>query len=100
MIYPRVGWGYALLQQGQPVASGTRGMTETERKYAQIEKEMLAIVCGCEKFDQYIYGHKVTIETDHKPLVSISQKLIQHAPKRLQRMLLCMQRYDFQHHIQ
>jgi len=89
------GLGYALLQQGQPVAFGARGMTQTERKYAQIEKEMLAIVCGCEKFDQYIYGHSVTIETDHKPLVSISQKLIHHAPKRLQRMLLRMQRYNF-----
>jgi len=56
-------------------------MTQTERQYAQIEKEMLAIVSGCKKFDQYIYGHKVTIETDHKPLVSISQKPIHNAPK-------------------
>ena len=89
------GLGYALLQQGQPVAFGARGMTQTERNYAQIEKEMLAIVCGCEKFDQFIYGHKITVETDHKPLVSISQKPIHNAPKRLQRMLLHMQRYDF-----
>ena len=89
------GLGYALLQQGQPVAFGARGMTQTERKYAQIEKEMLAIVCGCENFDQFIYGHKITIETDHKPLVSISQKPIHNAPKRPQRVLLHMQRYDF-----
>ena len=88
------GLGYALLQQGQPVAYGARGLTLAEKQYAQIEKEMLAIVCGCEKFDQYLYGHKVTVETDHKPLVSISQKSIQSAPKRLQRMLLQLQRYD------
>ena len=60
------GLGYALLQLGQPVAFGARGMTQTERRYAQIEKEMLAIVCGCEKFDQFIYGHHITVETDHK----------------------------------
>ena len=54
----------------------------------------MAIVCGCEKFDQYLYGHKVTVETDHKPLVSISQKSIQSAPRRLQRMILRLQRYD------
>ena len=55
---------------------------------------MLAIVCGCEKFDQFIYGHTITVETDHKPLVSISQKPIHSAPKHLQRMLLQMQRYE------
>ena len=88
------GLGYALLQQGQPVAYGACGLTQAEKKYAQIEKEMLAIVCGCEKFDQYLYGHKVTVETDHKPLVSISQKSIQGAPRRLQWMILRLQRYD------
>ena len=88
------GLGFALLQEGQPVAFGARGLTTAEKKYAQIEKEMLAIVAGCEKFDQYIYGHTVTIETDHKPLVTISSKPIHNAPKRLQRMLLRLQRYD------
>ena len=48
------GLRYALLQQGQPVAFGAHGLTQAEKKYAQIEKEMLAIVCGCEKFDQYV----------------------------------------------
>ena len=90
----RVGWGiYALLQLGQPVAFGAWGMTQ-ESIYAQIEKEMLAIICDCEKFDQFIYGHTITVETDHKKLVSISQKPIHSAPKHLQRMLLQMHRYE------
>lgn len=55
---------------------------------------MLAIVCGCEKFDQFVYGRKVTVETDHKPLVSIALKPIHNSPKRLQWMLLRLQRYD------
>ena len=88
------GLEYALLQQGQPLAFGARGLTQTERNYAQIEKEMLAIVCGCEKFDQLVYGRKVTVETDHKPLVSIALKPIHNSLKRLQRMLLQLQRYD------
>ena len=55
---------------------------------------MLAIVCGYEKFDQYVYGHKVTVENDHKPLSEYISKLIHTAPKRLQQILLRLQRYD------
>lgn len=49
-------------------------MTDTEKGYAQIEKELLAVVFGCIRFHQYIYGKKVTVESDHKPLVSIFNK--------------------------
>ena len=50
------GLGAALLQEGCPVAYSSRVMTPTEQNYAQIEKELLAIVFACEKFDQYIFG--------------------------------------------
>ena len=53
------GLGAALLQDGQPLAYASRALTETETRYAQIEKELLAIVYGCEKFHQYTYGNFV-----------------------------------------
>lgn len=43
-------------------------MTETETNYAQIEKEMLAIVFAVERFEHYVYGRPVLVQTDHKPL--------------------------------
>ena len=46
-------------------------MTETERQYAQIEKEALAIMCSCKKFSDYILGSKFEIETDHEPVVPL-----------------------------
>ena len=43
------GLGAALLQRGQPIAYTSRALTETEQQYAQIEKEMLAIIFSLEK---------------------------------------------------
>ncbi|KAK3706239.1 hypothetical protein QZH41_000395, partial [Actinostola sp. cb2023] len=40
-----------LMQRGQPVAYASRSLTQTEQQYAQIEKEMLAIVFGAQKFE-------------------------------------------------
>jgi len=37
----------------------------------------------------------VTVETDHKPLVSIVKKSLKSAPKHLQWMLLRLQRYNY-----
>lgn len=88
------GLGAAIMQKGQPVAMASRAMTSTEQNYAQIEKELLAIVFGTEKFEQYTYGRKVLVESDHKPLEAITKKSLVCAPKRLQRMLLRLQRYD------
>ena len=89
------GLGAVLLQGGQPVAYGSRALTPTGENYAQIEKELLAIVFACEKFDAYIYGRdSVRVQTDYKPLESIFRKELCVAPKRLQRILLRLQKYD------
>lgn len=90
------GLGACLMQGGQPVAYVSRSMTETEGNYAQIEKEMLAILFGVERFEQCVYGRPLKIQTDHKPLESIFRKSLHSAPKRLQRMLLRLQKYDLQ----
>ena len=89
------GLGAALLQKGQPVAYASRALTPTETRYAQIEKELLAIVFACDHFNMYIYGRKeVNIETDHQPLEAIMKKPLYSAPERLQRMLLRLQKYN------
>ena len=85
-----------LMQDGHPVAYASRSLTPTEVQYAQIEKELLAIVFAMEKFETYPYGRKVLVESDHKPLEAILKKRLLNAPKRLQRMLLRLQRYEFE----
>ena len=89
-----MGLGAALTQKGKPVAFGSSALTPTEKGYAQIEKECLAIVFGIQRFHQYTYGREVTVQSDHKPLENIHSKPLLNAPKRLQRRLLRLQQYD------
>ena len=55
------GLGAVLLQDNKPVAFASRSLTECEKRYTQIEKEMLAVVFGLEHFYYYVYGRLVTV---------------------------------------
>ena len=90
------GLGAALMQKGRPIAYASRALTDTETRYAIIEKEMLAIVFSLEKWHQFTYGRPVTIHSDHKPLHSITKKPLDRAPKRLQSMLIRALAYDIE----
>ena len=90
------GIGFVLMQNGQPVSFSSRALTVSEKKYSQIEKELLAQVFGVERNHQLVYGRKIVLWSDHKPLETISKKPLATAPKRLQRLLLRLQQYDFE----
>lgn len=89
------GLGAVLLQDGAPVAYASRALTSVQKHYAQIEKELLAICFGCERFREYLYGRQFIVETDHKPLLPIIKKPLNDCPLRLQRLLLLLQYYEF-----
>lgn len=86
--------GACLLQNNQPVAFVSRSLTEVEEKYPQIEKEFLAICFALDKFHQFIYGLKITVQTDHKPIVNIVSKDVHKVTPRLQRLKLKLLRYN------
>ena len=67
------GIGEVLMQghgnQLRPVVFCSRTLTETEVKYAQIEKECLAAVWTCERLSRSLMGLSTfKLLTDHKPL--------------------------------
>jgi hypothetical protein len=84
----------AVLLQNKPIAFASKSLTDTEQRYANIEREMLGVVFACQKFHTYIFGKHCIIETDQKPLEMICLKNINSAPPRLQRMLLKIQPYS------
>jgi len=89
------GIGSVITQCGKPIAYASRSLSDAERRYAQIEKEMLSVVFGLKKFHHYTYGRDVEVTTDHKPLVAIKKKPLSKAPRRLQQMLLTAQEYTY-----
>ena len=97
----RASLGAALLQADgeggwQPVAYISRAMTPAETRYAQIEKEALAITWACEKLDFYLVGNFFEIETDHKPLVQLlGVKDLSGLPLRVQRFRMRLMRYRY-----
>ncbi|KAL5517029.1 hypothetical protein EMCRGX_G002494 [Ephydatia muelleri] len=95
------GLGAVLLQKQlkgelRPIAYVSRAMTPTEKRYAQIEKEALALTWACERFSDYLIGLQFHLQTDHKPLVPLfSNKNLDELPIRVQRFRLRLMRYSF-----
>ena len=78
-----------------PVAYASKALTPTEQRYSNLERELLSIVYGVERFSMYLYGREFTVVTDHRPLEAICTKNLTQAPPRVQRLLLRLQGYDF-----
>lgn len=74
----KAGLGAVLMQNKLPCAYASKALTETQTRYAQIEKELLAICFGLTKFQEYVYGTKVIVETD-QPLILIFKKPLNKA---------------------
>ena len=73
-----------ILQEYKPIAFASKALTPSESRYANIERELLAAVYGCEKFHTYLYGRQFVVESDHRPLEQIQTKNLDMAHLRLQ----------------
>ncbi|VDI39279.1 Hypothetical predicted protein [Mytilus galloprovincialis] len=82
----------------KPIAYTSRTLTSAEKNYSVLEKESLAIIFGIKKFHQYLYGHPVTIITDHKPLIGLFREdkpIPTMAASRIQRWALTLAAYEY-----
>ena len=76
-----------------PIAYASRKLKPSEKSYAVIEKECLALVWAVQKFHRYLYGTAFTIETDHQPLSYFNKAKLTNS--RLMRWALALQPYRF-----
>lgn len=94
-----VGLGAVLVQKHKDedfrvIGYASRSLSPAERRYAQTEKEALAIVWSVERFHYYLYGKHFFVITDHRPLEII------FGPRsrpclRIERWVLRLSSYDF-----
>ena len=57
------------------VATASRSLTDTERRYSNIKRECLAVVFGFEKFEYKLLEREVVVETDYT-----RKTLLKHQP--------------------
>ncbi|EFP11683.1 hypothetical protein CRE_27751 [Caenorhabditis remanei] len=84
--------------QELPIAHFARSLTETEKRYSQIEKEGLALVYTVKKCHKFVFGRKFSLQTDHKPLLAIfgdNKDLPVHSQNRLVRWAITLLSYNF-----
>ena len=92
------GLGACLIQEykgeDQLITFASKSLTDVKTRYANIERELLAIIFACQQFSTCLLGRSFIAESDHKPLEMIAMKNLANASPRLLRMLLELQRYN------
>jgi transposase InsO family protein len=90
------GLGAVLLQNDRPIAYAARSLTPAESNYSIIEKELLAVVFALTRFHFYTAGRKVTVLTDHQPLLGAARNVLLRDNPRLDRLFDKIIGYDLQ----
>ena len=82
----------------RPIAFASHSLSSSERNYAQVEKEALALIYGVKKFHRYLYRRRFTLVTDHKLLTAIfgpMKGIPSLAAARLQRWAVHLPAYEY-----
>ncbi|XP_014671627.1 PREDICTED: uncharacterized protein K02A2.6-like [Priapulus caudatus] len=81
-----------------PIANVSKTLTDTQRRYSQVQKEALAVIFALKKFHQFLYGRNFVLVTDHKPLLALfgpTKETPMLAANRLACWALMLSQYDY-----
>ncbi len=89
----------AVLSQGegdhqQPLVFSSKALQPTEQHYSTFGRELLAIYLSVKHFRHYIEGGRLTIFTDHKPLLSATCSHSSKYTEREARQLDFLSQFD------
>ena len=93
------GLGTVLLQLDEqtwkPGAYPSRALSDTERRYAQIEKEGIAITWTCQRFSMYILGRSVFCSGIKRLVPLLNMKHLGNHPPRILQFHLRLAKYNY-----
>ena len=90
-LFQKTGKGF------QPIHYVSRTLTDTEKRYSQIEREALAAEFSTTRLQMYLLGAtKFQLATDHKPLLPLFNNPTAKLPRRSERLAPKMQNLDFE----
>lgn len=74
----------------RPVWCKSRTLDPAEKNYPILHRELLAVVYGCEEFYKFVFGRRIILITDHKPLIPLIKNglTMATASTRVQRYLI------------
>ena len=76
----------------RPISFISQKLTETQRRWATIEKEAFSIIWSLNKLKEIILGSQIFVFTDHNPLVYLTETMSKSA--KLVRWSLSLQNFD------
>jgi hypothetical protein len=76
------------------VSTASRVLSPAEQRFTVAEQELLAIMYSLQKFRNYVYGHKIYLNTDNKALTFINKCTM--TSNRIARWVLQLQDYDIE----
>ena len=81
---------YLLLRESlKPIGYASKSLSEAEKRYSNIERELLGVVWAIYHFHHYTFANKIYLISDHKPLHPLfSGKSLVSCSPRTARLLL------------
>ena len=66
----------------------SRTLMQAEMGYSAIEREFLSVIFEMERLHHFVFGNRVEVQTEQKPLIPVWKKLILVASPQFQYCVL------------